>query len=344
MDTLPKISPAQGLLLRTAARRADGRVIPPGTMRGGARIAVLTALLQRGWIEPADGGHALTDAGYAAIGHNRYATTGGSSDRNIQPIFADFDFGGLALAHNGNLTNAYLLRRELVRMGCLFQSTTDTEVINHLIARSNYSTVVDRVIDALGKVKGAYSLLMLTNEALLGVRDPMGIRPLCIGRLEDAWIVTSESVALDILGARFVRDVEPGEIVIVNGSGLHSIKPFPRQTRRFCVFEHIYFARPDTRLYGQSVHHARVRQGELLAAQAPVEADMQQVDAVIRARLTSDVTLVSQVAEYIITSGGKRLRPALLLLSAFWTAARRVIVARLPGGWASRLPVIDRLL
>jgi amidophosphoribosyltransferase len=165
--------------------------------------------------------------GYSAIGHNRYATTGGSSDRNIQPIFADFDFGGLALAHNGNLTNAYLLRRELVRMGCLFQSTTDTEVINHLIARSAYSTVVDRIIDALGKVKGAYSLLMLTGEALYGVRDPLGVRPLCIGRLEDAWILTSESCALDIIGARFVRDVEPGEIVIVDGQGLRSIKPFP---------------------------------------------------------------------------------------------------------------------
>ena len=133
--------------------------------------------------------------GYCAIGHNRYATTGGSSDRNIQPIFADFDFGGLALAHNGNLTNAYILRKELVRMGCLFQSTTDTEVINHLIARSNYSTLVDRMIDALGRVKGAYSLLLLTNEALLGVRDPMGVRPLCIGKLDDAWILTSESCA-----------------------------------------------------------------------------------------------------------------------------------------------------
>ena len=212
--------------------------------------------------------------GYAAIGHNRYATTGGSSDRNIQPIFADFDFGGLALAHNGNLTNAYLLRKELVRMGCLFQSTTDTEVINHLIARSNYSTVVDRVIDALGKVKGAYSLLMLTNEALLGVRDPMGIRPLCIGRLEDAWIVTSESVALDILGARFVRDVEPGEIVIVDGNGLRSIKPWAKQPRRFCVFEHIYFARPDSKIEGVGVYEARKKIGMELAKESGVPADV----------------------------------------------------------------------
>ena len=212
--------------------------------------------------------------GYSAIGHNRYATTGGSSDRNIQPIFADFDFGGLALAHNGNLTNAYLLRKELVRIGCLFQSTTDTEVINHLIARSNYSTVVDRVIDALGRVKGAYSLLMLTNEALLGVRDPMGVRPLVIGRLEDSWILTSESCALDIIGARFVRDVEPGEIVIVDGNGLRSIKPFTKEKRRFCVFEHIYFARPDSKVEGIGVYDARKRIGMQLATESPVAADV----------------------------------------------------------------------
>src|ERR1700730_4249225 len=212
--------------------------------------------------------------GYSAFGHTRYATTGGSSDRNIQPIFADFDFGGLALAHNGNLTNAYLLRKELVRMGCLFQSTTDTEVINHLIARSNYSTVVDRLIDGLGRVKGAYSLLLLTNEALLGVRDPMGVRPLVIGRFEDAWILTSESCALDIIGARFVRDVEPGEIVIIDGNGLRSIKPFAKQPRRFCVFEHIYFARPDSRVEGVGVYDARKRIGMELAQESPVDADV----------------------------------------------------------------------
>jgi amidophosphoribosyltransferase len=212
--------------------------------------------------------------GYSAIGHNRYATTGGSSDRNIQPIFADFDFGGMALAHNGNLTNAYLLRKELVRMGCLFQSTTDTEVINHLIARSEYSPVVDRIVDALGKVKGAYSLLMLTDAALYGVRDPLGVRPLCIGRLEDAWILTSESCALDIIGARFVRDVEPGEIVIVDGNGLRSLKPFPKHQRRFCVFEHIYFARPDSRVEGVGVYDARKRIGVELARESPVPADV----------------------------------------------------------------------
>jgi amidophosphoribosyltransferase len=212
--------------------------------------------------------------GYSAIGHNRYATTGGTNDRNIQPIFADYDFGGLALCHNGNLTNAYLLRKELVRMGCLFQSTTDTEVINHLIARSNYSTVVDRLIDALGRVKGAYSLLLLTNEALIGVRDPMGVRPLVLGRLEDAWIIASETCGLDIIGARYVRDVEPGEIVMVDGSGLRSIKPFARQQRRFCVFEHIYFARPDSKIEGVGVYEARKKIGMELAKESPVPADL----------------------------------------------------------------------
>jgi amidophosphoribosyltransferase len=212
--------------------------------------------------------------GYCAIGHNRYATTGGGSERNIQPIFADFDFGGLALAHNGNLTNAYLLRKELVRMGCLFQSTTDTEVINHLVARSNYSTVVDRLIDALQRVKGAYSLLLLSNEALFGVRDPLGVRPLVLGRLDDAWILCSETCALDIIGARFVRDVEPGEIVIIDGNGVRSIKPFTKQPRRFCVFEHIYFARPDSKVEGIGVYDARKRIGVELARESPVPADV----------------------------------------------------------------------
>ncbi|HYD06986.1 MAG TPA: amidophosphoribosyltransferase, partial [Reyranella sp.] len=150
----------------------------------------------------------------------------------------------------------------------------DTEVINHLIARSNYSTLVDRMIDALGRVKGAYSLLLLTNEALLGVRDPMGVRPLCIGRLDDAWIVTSESCALDIIGARFVRDVEPGEIVIVDGTGLRSIKPWSKQPRRFCVFEHIYFARPDSKIEGVGVYEARKKIGAELAKESPVPADV----------------------------------------------------------------------
>jgi len=212
--------------------------------------------------------------GYAAIGHNRYSTTGDTVLRNVQPIFADFDFGGLAIAHNGNLTNAYLLRKELVRRGCLFQSTMDTEVINHLISRSNYSTVVDRLIDALGQVKGAYSLVMLTNDGLIGVRDPLGVRPLVLGKLDDAWILSSETCGLDIIGARFVRDVEPGEIVFAGKDGLKSIKPFTRQQRRFCIFEHIYFARPDSRVEGLGVYDVRKRIGVELAKESHVPADI----------------------------------------------------------------------
>ena len=170
--------------------------------------------------------------GHIAIGHNRYATTGDTILRNVQPLYADFEFGGFAVAHNGNLTNAHVLRRALVRRGCLFQSTTDSEVFVHLIAISLYSTVVDRLIDALKQVVGAYSLVALSNEALIGVRDPLGVRPLILGRIGNegtgGWVLASETCALDIVGADFVRDVEPGEIVVINDQGVHSIKPFGR--------------------------------------------------------------------------------------------------------------------
>ena len=170
--------------------------------------------------------------GHIAIGHNRYATTGDTILRNVQPLYADFEFGGFAVAHNGNLTNAHVLRRALVRRGCLFQSTTDSEVFVHLIAISLYSTVVDRLIDALKQVVGAYSLVALSNEALMGVRDPLGVRPLILGRIGNegtgGWVLASETCALDIVGADFVRDVEPGEIVVINDQGVHSIKPFGR--------------------------------------------------------------------------------------------------------------------
>ncbi len=212
--------------------------------------------------------------GFAAIGHNRYSTTGETMLRNVQPIFADFDFGGLAIAHNGNLTNAYQLRQELVRRGCLFQSTMDTEVINHLISRSQFSTVIDRMIDALHAVEGAYSLVALTNDALIGVRDPLGVRPLVLGRLDDAYILASETCGLDIIGADFVRDVEPGELVVVSDKGVHSIKPFQRQKSRFCVFEYIYFARPDSSAEGISVYDVRKRIGQELAKESHVPADV----------------------------------------------------------------------
>lgn len=217
--------------------------------------------------------------GTAAVGHNRYATTGETVLRNVQPLYADFEFGGLAVAHNGNLTNATTLRRALVRRGCLFQSTTDSEVFVHLIAISLYSTVADRLIDALKQVLGAYSLIALTNEALIGARDPLGVRPLILGRLgapdgTHSWVLASETCALDIVGADFVRDVEPGEIVVIDDAGVHSIRPFGDRPARFCVFEYIYFARPDSVVEGMPVYEARKRIGRELAREAHVPADV----------------------------------------------------------------------
>ena len=216
--------------------------------------------------------------GMNAVGHNRYATTGDTILRNVQPLYADFEFGGFAVAHNGNLTNATALHRALVRRGCLFQSTTDSEVFVHLIAISLYSTVVDRLIDALKQVVGAYSLVALSNQALMGVRDPMGVRPLILGRIgktgTGGWVLASETCALDIVGAEFVRDVEPGEIVVINDQGVHSIKPFGTNRGRFCVFEYIYFARPDSIMEGMPVYDARKRIGAELARESPVDADV----------------------------------------------------------------------
>src|SRR6202453_4313899 len=216
--------------------------------------------------------------GRTAIGHNRYATTGETILRNVQPLYADFEFGGFAVAHNGNLTNAHVLHRALVRRGCLFQSTTDSEVFVHLIAISLYPTVVDRLIDALKQVVGAYSLVALSNEALMGVRDPLGVRPLILGRIGSegtgGWVLASESCALDIVGADFIRDVEPGEIVVINDQGVHSIRPFTRQPERFCVFEYIYFARASSLMEGTSVYEARKRIGVELAIESSVDADI----------------------------------------------------------------------
>jgi amidophosphoribosyltransferase len=195
--------------------------------------------------------------GRAAIGHNRYATTGETAIRNVQPLYADFAFGGFAVAHNGNLTNAMTLKRALVQRGCLFQSSTDSEVFVHLIAISLYSTVVDRLIDALKQVEGAYSLAALHDGALIGARDPLGVRPLVLGRLHEGWVIASETCALDIVGAAFVRDIEPGEIVVVDDTGPHSVKPFGPAGSRFCIFEHIYFARPDSVVEGTPVYATR---------------------------------------------------------------------------------------
>jgi amidophosphoribosyltransferase len=221
--------------------------------------------------------------GRAAAGHNRYATTGETALRNVQPLYADFEFGGFAVAHNGNLTNANQLKRALVRRGCLFQSTTDSEVFVHLIAISLYSTVLDRLIDALKQVQGAYSLVALHNGALIGARDPMGVRPLVLGRTggeggaAGGWVLTSETCALDIVGATFVRDIEPGEVVIIDDAGLRSVKPFASAGTggsRFCIFEYIYFARPDSIVEGTAVYDTRKRIGAELARESATPADV----------------------------------------------------------------------
>jgi amidophosphoribosyltransferase len=213
-------------------------------------------------------------AGDRAIGHNRYSTHGGSVERNIQPLFAEFSGGGFAVAHNGNLTNALTLQNRLQRRGSIFQSTSDTEVILHLIATSDRGLLVDRVIDALGQVEGAYSLVCLSEKKMIGCRDPLGVRPLVLGDLDGAWILASETCALDIIGARHVRDVEPGEMVVITGDGVESRRPFPPMRSRFCIFEYVYFARPDSSVGGRGVYEVRKSIGAELALEAPAVADL----------------------------------------------------------------------
>ncbi len=213
--------------------------------------------------------------GDCAIGHVRYSTTSDKHSRNIQPIFAEFSFGGLAIAHNGNLTNAATLRKELIRQGSIFQSTMDTEIFIHLIATSKKSRVADRVIDAVNKVQGAFSLVALTQKKLIGARDPFGVRPLCLGVLGDAYIFASESCALDIIGAQFLRDVEPGELVVIDKQGLHSYRPFDQKPKeRFCIFEYVYFSRPDSIVEGKHVYEVRKAIGRELALESAVDADV----------------------------------------------------------------------
>jgi amidophosphoribosyltransferase len=213
--------------------------------------------------------------GNRAIGHVRYSTAGGGGLKNAQPFLVDCAFGQLAVAHNGNLVNADSLRLELQQQGAIFSSTSDTEVLVHLIARSREQGLVDKVVAALHRAQGAYSLLFLTPDAMIGARDPLGFRPLVLGRSKEAYVLSSESCALDLIEAEFIREVEPGEVVIIDRAGLRSIKPFsaPEKLGR-CVFELIYFARPDSRLFGQSVYGVRKRLGAMLAAEHPVEADL----------------------------------------------------------------------
>ena len=213
-------------------------------------------------------------AGDHAIGHVRYATHGGSIGRNIQPLFAEYSGGGFAVAHNGNLTNAMTLQDRLQRRGSIFQSTSDTEVILHLIATSRREKLVDRIIDALSEIEGAWSLVCLSSKKMIGCRDPLGVRPLILGDLDGAPILASESCALDIIGARFVRDIEPGEMVIITADGIESRHPFGPARSRFCIFEYVYFARPDSSVEGRGVYEVRKRIGAELAREAPAVADL----------------------------------------------------------------------
>ena len=212
--------------------------------------------------------------GKFALGHNRYSTTGETSLRNIQPFFADLHLGGLSLAHNGNLTNALLLRETLVKDGAIFRTTSDTETIVQLIAKSKREKFLDKLIEALFQIQGGYSLILMTNKKLVGVRDPYGIRPLVIGKLNDSFIFASETCALDIVGATFIREVENGEIVFVENNQIKSIKPFPKQKPRPCVFEYIYFARPDSLINGRCAYEYRKRLGEELANETDIKADL----------------------------------------------------------------------
>jgi amidophosphoribosyltransferase len=212
--------------------------------------------------------------GHHAIGHTRYSTAGGSAIRNVQPMFADLEQGGIALGHNGNLTNFLMLRERLVEEGAIFQSTSDSEVILHLIARSRKSRLVERFIEALSQIEGGYALVSLTNKKMIGVRDPLGIRPLVLGDLNGKPVLASETCALDMIGARFVRDIEHGEMVVITEEGIESIRPFPASQARPCIFEYVYFSRPDSVVNGRSIYDVRKRMGMKLAEEQAADADV----------------------------------------------------------------------
>jgi amidophosphoribosyltransferase len=212
--------------------------------------------------------------GHIALGHVRYSTTGDTVLRNVQPLFADLDTGGFAVAHNGNLTNALTLRRELISSGAICQSTSDTEVILHLLSRSKRRRIVERFVEALLQIEGAYALGCLANDMLIGARDPVGIRPLVLGKLGSTWVLASETCALDIVGAEFVREIENGEIITITADGIESHRPFPKRPARPCIFEYIYFARPDSIVGGHNVYDIRKQMGVQLAREAPANADV----------------------------------------------------------------------
>ena len=212
--------------------------------------------------------------GNYAIGHNRYSTAGNNLIKNVQPFFADLHEGGIGIAHNGNLSNAISLRKELVKTGSIFQTTSDTETIVQLIAKSKRLKTVDKIIDALFKIQGGYALTILSNNKLIGIRDPFGIRPLVIGKLNKSYILASETCALDIIGAKFIREVENGEIVIITENGLESVKPFPKVKARPCIFEYIYFSRPDSLVNNVSIYEYRKRLGAELAKENHIKTDL----------------------------------------------------------------------
>jgi len=213
--------------------------------------------------------------GHMAIGHNRYSTTGGNDLKNVQPLTVNFALGNLALAHNGNLINAQMLRHELEAYGAIFQSTSDSEVIIHLIAHSRAGSFLSRVVDALSQVRGAFSVVLMTDNGLIAARDPYGLRPLCIGRLRSGWVVASETCAFDLLDAEYVREVEPGELIVISDQGLDSHHPFPKAAPAMCVFEYVYFARPDSRIFGNdAVYAIRKALGRQLAQESWVPADV----------------------------------------------------------------------
>ena len=212
--------------------------------------------------------------GNHAIGHNRYSTAGNNLIKNVQPFFADLHLGGIGIAHNGNLSNALLLRKELVKNGSIFQTTSDTETIVKLIAKSKRSKIIDKIIDALFKIQGGYALTLLINNKLIGIRDPFGIRPLVIGKLNKSYVLASETCAFDIIGAKFIREVENGEIVVINEKGLESIKPFPKMKERPCIFEYIYFSRPDSIIKNTSFYEYRKKLGIQLAKETHIDSDL----------------------------------------------------------------------
>jgi len=238
----------------------------------GEKIRISRAM---GHVAEAFDEHALEGLpGHIAVGHTRYSTAGESRLQNAQPILIDCAHGQIAIAHNGNLVNARDLRDRLVRDGSIFQTSSDTEVVLHLYARSREHTVEDALVESISQISGAFSFALLTKDRLIAARDPHGFRPLALGRLGDAYIVCSETCALDLIGATYLRDVEPGELVVISDGGLRSLRPFPPAPLAHCVFEHVYFARPDSYVFGKSVNEVRTEMGRILARESPIDADV----------------------------------------------------------------------